>query len=68
MGVFDSLKQKKSISELEEEKEQNEAEITVLQQRVIKKELEKRGADLSAFKGTDGKPIWSRALAWIKSH
>lgn len=68
MGLFDTFKPKKSLSELEEEREINEAELSVVKQRVLKKELEARGAELSAFKGSDGKPVWSRVINWIKTH
>lgn len=68
MGVMDSFKPKKSIAELEEERELNEAEISVLRQRVLKKELERRNVDVSSFKGSDGKTSWSRVVNWLKTH
>jgi hypothetical protein len=68
MGLWAVFQPKKTLSELEEEREVGEAEISVLQQRVLKKELEKRGAELSSFKGNDGKPVWSRVINWVKSH
>lgn len=68
MGMLDSLKPKKTIAELEEEREHNEAEISVLRQRILKKELEKRSADLDAFRGSDGKVSWKRVANWLKTH
>lgn len=68
MGLMDSFKPKKSIAELEEEREGNEAEISVLRQRILKKELERRNADISAFKGADGKTSWQRVINWLKTH
>lgn len=59
---------RKSLSELEEERETNDVEISVLRQRVLKKELEKRGQELSSFNGEDGKPVWSRVINWLKTH
>lgn len=67
-SVFDSLKPRKSIEELEEEKEHNEAEISLLEQEVMKKELKKKGAELSAFKGADGQPVWARIKNWLSTH
>jgi len=68
MGVMDSFKPKRSISELEEERETNEAEISVMRQRVLKRELERRSADVSSFKDSDGKTSWSRITNWLKTH
>jgi len=68
MGLFDVVRPKKSLSELEEEREYRDAEISVARQRVLQQELKNRGMELSAFKGTDGKPVWERVINWLKSH
>ena len=64
----DIFKKKKSLAELEEEREYNEAEITVLQQQAMKKELEKRNIELSVFKDESGKVSWQRVMNWLKNH
>lgn len=68
MGVFDIAKPKKTLSELEEEREYNEAEISVLQQKALKKELNDRGVDLESFRDTNGRPAWKRVINWLKTH
>jgi hypothetical protein len=67
MGYKDIFKQKKSLTELEEEREYEDAEISVLEKKVYKKELEKRGADISSFKKADGTTAWDRIKLWIKA-
>jgi hypothetical protein len=61
------LKPKKSIAELEEEREHNEMELSVLQQNVLKKELEARGASISQFKDAKGNTMWDRIKNWLKN-
>lgn len=68
MGILDTFKQKKTLAELEEEKEYNEAELSITRQRVLKKELESRGQELDNFKDESGKPVWSRVTNWLKTH
>jgi len=68
MGGF--FERKKSLSEMEEEGEQTGAEISLLEKKLRKKQLEDKlgkGA-LKHFKGTDGKPVWSRVIQWLKTH
>lgn len=62
------FKPKKSLEELEEQQQVNQAEISVMQQEVIKKELKKRNQELSSFKGDNGIVDWRRAWNWIKTH
>ena len=58
---------KKSLAELEE-REYQEAELSVKKQLILKKELEARGASLSVFREPNGKVIWSRVINWLKTH
>lgn len=65
------FEREKSLSELEEEKEHEEARVSLLRQRLMRKELEQKmgskGA-LSFFKSKDGVPVWKRVEAWLKTH
>lgn len=63
------LKGDKSLAELAEEREHGEAEVSVLQQKVMKKQLEDKlgKGSLKYFKGNDGRPIWSRVYNWLKN-
>ena len=70
MGFMQSPK---SLTELEDEKEQTEAEVDVLRQRVLKKQLEaklgKGAANNPAFKEDSGGGIsWKKVLTWLKTH
>jgi len=60
----------KSLSEIEEEKEQVGAEVSLLRQKVLKKQLESKlgKGSLKYFKGEDGKPMWSKVWQWLKTH
>lgn len=62
------MKPKKTLEELEEEQQLNEAEISTLRQQVIKKELKKRDQELSSFKDDKGVIDWKRAWNWLKTH
>lgn len=62
------MKPKKTLEELEEEQQLNEAEISTLRQQVIKKELKKRDQELSSFKDDKGLVDWKRAWNWLKTH
>jgi len=64
------LQREKSLAELEEEKEHEEAEVSVLQQRVLKRQLEEKmgKGGLKYFKGSNGQTMWSKVYAWLKSH
>ena len=63
-------KREKTVSELEEEREHGEAEISVLKQKVLKRELEKRMGEGSAkyFKDDKGKTSWGKIYQWLKTH
>lgn len=61
------LQPKKTISELEEERERNEIEISVLEQRALKKQLEARGASVNQFKDAKGNTMWDRIKNWINN-
>ena len=68
MSLPSFMKPKKSLEELEEEQQLNEAEISTLRQQVIKKELKKRDLELSSFKDDKGIVDWKRAWNWLKTH
>jgi len=68
MSLPSFMKPKKTLEELEEEQQTNEAEISVLRQQVIKKELKKRDQELSSFKDDKGLVDWKRAWNWLKTH
>ncbi len=60
----------KSLSELEEEREVEEAKVSLLRQRLMKKELEQKmgKGSLNFFKSKDGVPVWKRVESWLKTH
>lgn len=64
------FKREKSLTELEEEREHEESEVSLLKQKVLRRELEQKmgKGSLRYFKGEDGKTAWSRVYAWLKSH
>ncbi len=64
------FQRQKSLAELEEEREHEESEVSLLKQRVLKRELEgKLGkGSLRHFKQEDGRISWRRVLNWIKTH
>lgn len=64
------FKREKSLAELEEEREHEESEVSLLRQKVLRRELEgKLGkGSLKYFKGDDGRTVWSRVYNWIKTH
>ena len=66
--VMEYLRPKKTLDELQEEKERQDIEISLEQQRILKKQLEAKGVSLDEFKGTHGKPVWSRVVNWLKNH
>lgn len=66
--VMDYLRPKKTIDELQEESERNNIELTIAQQRYLKKQLEAKGASLDTFKNEHGQPMWARVKNWLKNH
>lgn len=64
------FKGEQSLSEIEEEKEHIGAEVSLLEQKLRKKQLEDKigKGGLKYFKGADGKPVWSRVIQWLKTH
>lgn len=66
MGLSELIKPKKTLAEMEEEREINQAEITLLEQRVMKKELQKRGVELSTFKDENGNVIWAKVKNFLR--
>jgi len=64
------FKREKTLAELEEEKEHEESEVSLLQQKVLKRELERKmgNGSLKYFKGEDGRTGWSKVYNWIKTH
>lgn len=64
------FKREKSLTELEEEREHEESEVSLLRQKVLRRELESRmgKGSLKYFKGEDGQTAWSRVYNWVKSH
>lgn len=75
MPLFNPLKPKKSLSELEEETEQLEsehrkldAEYSVAEKRAMIAALKKRGLSPSNFKDGSGGSTWSKVWKWLKEH
>ncbi len=66
MNLGNYFRPKPTLAELEEEREVNEAEISVLQQRVLKKKLEQEGADLNNFKDEKGNVLWARVKNFLR--
>ena len=64
------FKREKTLAELEEEREHGEAEVSVLHQKVLKRELERKmgKGSLKHFKDDGGKTVWSRVVNWLKTH
>lgn len=70
MGFTDIFAQKKSMAEIEEEKEYTDAKISLLERKVILKELKKRDIELSQFRspGESEQNALKRAYNWLKTH
>ena len=64
------FKREKTLAELEEEREHEESEVSLLRQKVLRRELENKmgKGSLKYFKGEDGRPVWSKVYNWIKTH
>lgn len=64
------FKRERTLAELEEEREHEESEVSLLKQKVLKRELERKmgKGSLKYFKGEDGRTAWSRVLNWVKTH
>lgn len=69
MGLLDALKPKKSVSELEEETEEKEAEnryadqeLSLAQKKAAIARLKESGLSPSHF------PSWKAIINWIKAH
>ena len=68
MSIFN--KQEPTLSEIEDAREHEEAQVSLLQQRVMRKQLEEKmgKGSIKHFKGQDGKPMWNRVYQWLKAH
>lgn len=66
--VMEYLRPKKTLDELQDEKERQDLELSLEQQRVLRKQLEAKGASLDAFKNEHGQTMWSRVINWLKNH
>ena len=64
------FKREKTLAELEEEREHEESEVSLLHQKVLRRELENKmgKGSLKYFKGNDGQTAWSKVYNWIKTH
>jgi len=60
--MFDALKPKPTMTELEEDNARLDAEYTNIQKRVMIKQLKEKGLSKKNF------PTWGAIAAWLKSH
>ncbi len=64
------LRRRRTLAELEDEGEQEEAETSLLEKKVLKKRLEERLGKGSTqyFKDERGAPAWKKVKQWLKTH
>ncbi len=63
------FKQPKSLAELEEEREHEEAEVSVLKQRLLRKRLEEKmgKGGMRYFRDKNGVPVWTKVQKFLNS-
>lgn len=66
MGIFDRLKQpeKKTVTELQEENEEAELELSIAQKRAAQAKLTAAGLD----RNKDFGGSWRSVIQWLKTH
>lgn len=64
------FQRQKPLSELEDEREHEEAEVSLLKQRVMRKQLEEKmgKGGMRYFKDKNGVPVWKRIENWLKTY
>ncbi len=69
MPISNPFKRERSLSELEEATEHEQAEVSLLRQRVMKRQLEQRlgKGGLKYFKDKNGIPVWVKVRKWLES-
>jgi hypothetical protein len=75
MGIFDALKPKKSVEEIEQETESAKAEdelrgvqLSIAQKIALTKQLKERGLNAKNFGDTRDEGTWHKIMTWLKSH
>ena len=70
-GLLNNIfKPKPTLAEIEEENERTAAEVSLLEQKVLKRELDKRlgAGSVNKFKDENGKISWQSIKNFVKSH
>ena len=64
------LQREKSLAEIEEEKEHEEAMVDLRKQQVMRRQLEEKmgKGSLKYFKDGNGQTAWARVYQWLKNH
>lgn len=61
------LERKKTVSEMEEESEKLDAEISYAQKQELLRRLKQQGGSPEVFRGPDGKISFSAMANWLKA-